>query len=265
MSNSCLLNDSRFTLLAFIIRDLNMLVTPLKQSGYTKPITSAVLAVEQLVSKIDQTFSERDSGNKMLWKNYCLCLKNLRRYLLDENENDAYEAYDDVKFTHSCFNKLIDFIVQNKDLLTNRNARMLYNVIIEMTRLYTCYGIEEEDVPIRAFTIAMGLLSDYAGSATNNEGEFKSDVEKMILPYLDKFVEIRNMNGDDLLERISSIVIEIIMAWREQYLKYGEPISRRQTRYMLTGEPNIDFSQEKKDKLADLLTKGIEDQLRRNQ
>ena len=45
---------SRFALPAFIIRDF-MLVIPLKQSGYTRPITSAAFAVELLASKIDQT------------------------------------------------------------------------------------------------------------------------------------------------------------------------------------------------------------------
>ena len=117
-----------------------MLVAPLKQSRYTRPITSAMFTVEQMVSKIEQILSKEDFDNKMLWRNYYECLKNLRPHLLDENEIDAYD--NEVKLTHSCFNKLVDFIRENKNLLTNRNARMLNNVIIEMTRLYTSYGME---------------------------------------------------------------------------------------------------------------------------
>ena len=154
---------------------------------------------------------------------------------------------------------------KNKDLLTKKNARMLDNVIIEMTRLYTSYGIDEEDVPIRAFTIAIGLVGDYAGSVTNSEEDFKLDVENTIFPYVNKLLEIKSIAGDELLEVVNPLITEMIMVWREQYLKYGEPISRRQRSYMITEDSKIDFSQEKKDKLADLLTKGIEDQLRRNQ
>ena len=45
-----------------------MLVTPLKQLGNARPITSAVSAVEQLVSKIDQMLSKKDFDNKILWR-----------------------------------------------------------------------------------------------------------------------------------------------------------------------------------------------------
>ncbi len=259
LSNSYLLNQSRFVLPAFIIRDFNILVSPLKQLGYTRPISTAIFFVEELVSKIAQIVSDENFDNKILWKNYYQHLKSLRPHLLDENEVESYQ--NEVNLTHSCFSKLIDFMAGNKNLLTNKNSRILENVIIEMTRLYTSYGIEEQDVPIRAFTIAIGMVNTYAGSLSNNEEGFKSDIEDMVFPYVDKLLEIRDNKGDELLEAINPVIIKMIMVWREQSLKYIEPISRGQRGYMI--ESKIDFSQEKKDQLADVLTKGLEDQLRR--
>jgi hypothetical protein len=236
-----------------------MLIFPLKQLGYVRPISTATSVVEDLVSKIAQMVSD-ENFDKILWKSYYQHLKSLRPHLLDENEIVSYQ--NEVKLTHPCFNKLIDFMAEHKNLLTNKNSQILDNVITEMTRLYTSYGIEEEDVPIRAFTIAIGLVNSYAGSLADNDEGFKSDIEDMVVLYMDKLLEIRDTKDGDLLGTINPVIVRLIMVWREQSLKYGEPIFRRQRRYMI--ESKIDFSQEKKDQLADVLTKGLEDQLRRS-
>jgi hypothetical protein len=268
MSNSYLLNKKRFILPAFILRDLNMLITSLRESRSSRPLVSAAATLGQLIRRLEQLRVEQDFDITLLWESYCSSLKTLRVQLLDDNELEVYDN-ENTEMTKSGFVSLIDFLNKNKDQLLNRKSPMVDTTIVEMTRLYTCYGIRDEDVPLRAVMIGLGLVDDYIENLAKDEDEFESITRNTIFPFLSNLVEMKDMESMKRFETGTLVLSDIVMLWRESYLKCGEPLGRRQRfaqNYILPCNfSSLNFSSEKKEQIADLLARGIEDQLRTDQ
>jgi hypothetical protein len=186
---------------------------------------------------------------------------------LDEYESAIY-VEEKTSITHEGIVMLIDFLDKNRELIRIYESYMLDAIQIETRRLYATYGIEYKDVKIRALIIGLGAIVDYAKklSRFDNISKYKSEIEERITGFLNTIVSFTQQN-DGHSELADSCIIEIISFWRELFLKYGEVSF---TRYSLPlmrehypPELQVAFPQETRDKLANIVARGIEDQLKK--
>jgi uncharacterized protein (DUF2164 family) len=192
----------------------------------------------------------------------------LRSSLMEADEGSMYTK-DDADLTHEGILELIDFLDKNKNLLTVKANNILDVMVIEINRFYYTYGINDSDVKIRALIIALGLVEDYIRKDAFDQSKFESNVNLVMFPLLDKIIEYSSRIKDIELKSIDGLLWKMIALWRDLFLKFGEPGllmapgEERTQQYMKKGEAQITFPPGTKDKLTDLLSKSIEDKLRK--
>jgi hypothetical protein len=186
-----------------------------------------------------------------------------------EGDEGAMYAKDDTNLAHEGVLGLIEFLDKNKDMLTVKANNMLDITAIEINRFYSTYGLNDSDVKIRALVIALRLVEDYVRKDAFDQSKLASNVNVIIFPLLDRIVEYSRRIKDIELKVIDDLLWEMIALWRDLFLKFGEPSlyvaqgEDRSQKDMKKGEAQITFPPSIRDKLADLLSKTIEDKLRK--
>jgi hypothetical protein len=260
MSNAYLLDNKDVAICGLLLKDLSYLMGPLKQLTNAKPITSAIQTYESLLEKI-QKLDYSGEFQTELWSQYHKHLLTLRKYLMDEYESSVFPS-ESVEIAEKCFSKLIDFIDMNKEVLKSWDCRIFDTIMVEMTRIYTTYGMGLTETKIRTMFFMFELLFDYAKRNVKDISDYLSNIDKLIIPYLDRWIIIAR--SSDVGKDFDKLLVEMIVSWRELYLLYSEPLKvQPEVEYDRNkGQVPIVFPQETKDKLASLVTKSIEDQIK---
>ncbi|MDE1769369.1 MAG: hypothetical protein KGI28_02290 [Thaumarchaeota archaeon] len=253
------MSSREFVLPALMIKDLDIFLLQLKQIPKVKSFAAAKSSLKLFISQVDKIIESKDFQNDALWKSYHTSLGILRKYLLPENEKDSYDK-EDTEFTKQAFDMLVKYLEKNKEFLKRPNY-ILKSILLEMNRFYQEFGIDERDVKARMLIVVINYIYDYIEKSDLTDEKIRSEVEISLIPFVDKIihtlepVEIQQPDIDNL-------IVDIIMLWRDQFLRYGELLT------LPTETPNrrsgrLNLPEETKDKISKLITQGLEDQIRK--
>ena len=265
MMNAFLLGGSQLGLAGFMIRDIVIPVLALKQSTRSGSVSSAKAPLQLLLGKIGDTIASPEEKKPDLWDSYYVSLKSLRLHLLDEHESDAF-ATERTDFTHEAFMALIKYFEKYSGELVKPNSHLIKSMYLEINRFYQLYGISKEDVQRRAPFILLTWIDDYLAAISNDEKEFAAAVAEVQLPLVKRTVDICGKEQINL-DEIMLLTWDMVAEWRDLYMKHSELLraARQFSRQQLTSkgaEPSFQIPEETKEKMASLVTKGIEDQVR---
>ncbi|MGH9923456.1 MAG: hypothetical protein ACRD38_11960 [Nitrososphaerales archaeon] len=266
MTNAFLLGGTQLGLAGFMIRDVNLPLIALKQSDKPNSISSAKASVQLLLSKITELISSTEENKIELWDSYFIAFKSLRAHLLDEHESDVYAA-EHSEFTHEAFIALINYLQKYKDDLVNRNNHLIKGTFLEINRFYQAYGITKEDLQRRAPFVLLSWIDDYVAAFSYDENEFIKQVKTIELPLVDDVLNICGREKIDLQE-IVNLTWKLILKWRDLFMKHSELsratrlAGRQEFLIEKSVETPIQIPDETKEKMANLVTKGIEEQVK---
>jgi hypothetical protein len=185
-SNSYLLNGPDFAIPGFMIKDLALLLVPIKPLLVTKNLLSkASSPIKLFTNKIEKEYSSNQDLPK-LWEFYLTTMHIMRKNISEEEELEIYFD-ENPTLTSEGVLKLIKLMSDNRMNLTISNGRvsMILSTITEINRLFMAYGMNLEIAKLRLVLIVLGQIHNYI-DIRPYENSLNTEDRDMIVSFITK-------------------------------------------------------------------------------
>ncbi len=220
MANASIFKDSKFALPGFFLKDIALALLPLKERRSPTPLVTAKNVTESYVKELFENTKEGKFSLKHLWESYLDFYNRVRVTLLNEQEKESY-IKEMPNFTHIAYQRLLEFLDANKELLHHKRCRLLAGIINEMDRISRAHGIELADLLIRSLIVSLNRCYEYVSTTSDSQEEFTKRVKEEILHYIPRILQVTEII-EKSVEEANSLLWELIDQWREYFMKYME-------------------------------------------
>ena len=191
-----------------------------------------------------------------LWERYFDIEKKIRKDLLSDLEDGEYnEAHE---FSKKAAIMLIEHLNSNRDILLNKNNKLIYGAANELSRITNEHGGNEAHITYLVLTALSHyyrylLYEELIEGDIENKERFKSKIDE----YIDKIYEMASMirtgQIEDLYEHSNNILWQLGSEYRKYVINYLDipHIVKRE----------IELPEKAKEKIGDIIAKSFEDEL----
>ncbi len=189
----------------------------MREGDFAKELRSMA---ESFIAKLDIAF-QRELNLTAVWEGYFEYRERERRVLLTPYERKIYK--DNKTFSRKGFAYLTKELFEGDSLFHHQSA-LLTVIQVEADRLIRNHGAEKKDIALLLIWIALAGLNGYClvECSSIDKEETAKCLKSKLMPYVDR---IRNWYASS--EEVpftdgTSILCDLILAWRRYYVKYGE-------------------------------------------
>lgn len=258
MSNICFHETKNLVLVGFMLREIAIEFINIRRDKAS--LEAAKKVGNEFVTKMKKVLDDESFDVVDLWKIYCDYENNIRSFLMNPIEKEAYRK--DTEIARNVMANLINILISNKDLLLEKNNILLKGMINEIGRIIIVHGTEP--FPLLFFSLIKGLdrCHDYVLFSFTSHIELvdKESIKREVFPFIDRIATIKSVDltsvPKDAYETASKILIDLIVEWRK-YFMYHMDILR-----VVTEERKIEFSEEARKKISGIVAQALEKEVK---
>lgn len=254
MSNAYLFDKQYYAIIGFFLKQICIDVLSLRNVSNPDSLTSITSALKSFVK--DKIFIQLDTKENThdLWIDYNNTVTKTRDSYLPPKEKEAYKV--NPQFTNKAFKKIVTLLLENRNELLYPTNNFFKGMLNEMNRIGKIYGTTVNEQYLLSIITMLDRVDEYVGLTILDFDDFKTRIEKEVLPLVNSFEEIaitKNLNE----ELVNKFLWKLISLWRFNFIKFME-VKR-------TGAPQIQVQEEikkpVKKKLVEEIAKSLEDEI----
>lgn len=200
-----------------------------------------------------------DFDERTAWEEYHKFDLRIRKFTMSKNEESAYG--ENLSFSESAFEWMVQYLLGNEQTLLNPNNRFLKGVLNEIVRIFKVHGgslrMDVAASLIEALDRCYEYLEVHKESASS---QFEEKVRQEITPYLKGIADVvLTPKSDEEIDfaAVDAILWELVKKWREFFIQYME-----RPRAELPAEKAVRIPEEAKKKISESLTKALETEVK---
>lgn len=265
MSDAVMIQDLNFGLIGFMSKNASQYLTKVKANlqglaskGLTE--TKKTKSYKDTAENLMKQFSNSNNNLNNLWNYYQTFVSEMRLSMLTELEQKIYTE-EDKTYSTNLLKWLSTHLSQNRDILFQKDNRLLKGVSNEAERTINCFGVERNGLLFASVVTALDWVYDYYQTIflSNSSGNVSEEINRIIFPAIEAANSIFTSDDSKKEERITQVIWELIIKWRLFFVQFLD-LERFNSKYEQKGSFQIPL--EDRQKLTDFLTKKVSDELK---
>lgn len=258
MSNAFLAGNRKLALPGFFMKEVALQFGNLKRARKPTALSTAKAQGESFLKQLDALTMKPDFDEQQLWQYFKEYYNNIRKFLMNDMEQKVYA--ENPEFVSLTTRHLLEYLRDNKEVLTDRENLFLRGLINELSRIQRVHGADFWDLYAYSLITALERLYDYIlRLSLKVDGSLDdSKIRKTIFGFADKIIELLLSQEKEkvTVSAVDELLFELIYQWRMYFIYYMEkmPILERK---------GIELSEETREALGVSIAKGLEKKVRR--
>jgi hypothetical protein len=219
LQNFFALDNKEMIIIGLILKEMSNDLQTVNSIGKSKSksLPTCQNFAQEALNSIKESLSEYNSSK--IWDDYIFFKENVRKYLLSVEERDVYVVND--QFSTLAIKKYLDILLENKELLLNRNIAPLSVTRVEIGTLFNTHG---GTVTVLVYTCIRAFEHVYKFAL---HGKIKDDSFNELLSTMCTNIEIligliKEGNEDKLKNHSNMVVGELMYTYRKYFVSFGE-------------------------------------------
>lgn len=251
MSDSLFGSSENFALLGFFVKQMALNYLSLKPRISESDFLDAKLVGEEYLDTL--LSSSEDIDIVKSWADYHEFNIKIQQYSASDIDKSIKQIYgDNPNITENVRYWLIDFLVNDREMLYNSRNNFFKGLISEFQRVGLAYDYRVIDTIIFSCIVALDRYYEYfVFQHTAESGVLDTEkVKTTFFPYIDK---VRQFSSSSELDYrgATHLLWQLIKSWRESFIYYTE------LPYKTVQKP-IELSREAKKKLSEAVSKALQ-------
>lgn len=251
MSDSLFGSSENFALFGFFAKQMALNYLSLKPRISESDFLDAKLVGEEYLDTL--LSSSEDIDIVKSWADYHEFNIKIQQYSASDIDKSIKQIYgDNPNITENVRYWLIDFLVNDREMLYNSRNNFLKGLISEFQRVGLAYDYRVIDTIIFSCLVALDRYYEYfVFQHTAESGVLDTEkVKTTFFPYIDKVRQFSSSSELDYRE-VTHLLWQLIKSWRESFIYYTE------LPYKTVQKP-IELSREAKKKLSEAVSKALQ-------
>lgn len=254
MSDSLFGSSEDFALFGFFVKQMALDYLNLKPRISESDFLDAKLVGEKYLETLLSSSEDMDIAKS--WADYHEFNIKIGQYSASDIDKNIKEIYgDNPSITENVRHWLIDFLVNHRDMLYDRNNNFFKGLINELQRVGLAYDYTVMDTIIFSCLVALDRYYEYFVIEHTAENGIldKEKVKTTLFPHIDKIKDFSSSSEVDYKE-VTHLLWQLIKCWRESFIYYSE------LPYRPAPKP-IELSKEAKKKLSEAVSKALQKEI----
>lgn len=248
MTDAIFGDENNFVIIGFFLKDMALIFENMKAK---KELTTFATA-KSFGTVFLKSIAVNDFEIGTIWDEYHKTRIGLMEHQQSKHEKEKYSQ--NFEFTSMVFDKLLNMLKKEQNILSLNKNRFLDGINSEMERIFKVHGASLGDFYAMAL---LGALQLYYQYVDYYESLREKIIETVVFPYIDSIVgvlEKDTLNPDD----INNLLIKILSEWRFSFIRFME----RPKFVPIKQDEELSISEETKKKISETVTKVLEQEVK---